>query len=202
MKTYAQLRSYQEYICSFLSHINVPVWITLPFASLVMMLLVHHYNDVIISTMVPQITSLTIVTRPFIQETDQRKHGSSAPLAFVRWPVNSPLKGPVTRKMFPFDDVIMCKENVFARSHAFDASVYKTFIFKQFTSLTNTSVYHDIIASYTEYEMWNVMYSRLNEWRIYMRRQHRSSLIQIMACRLFGANPLSEPMLEYCEFEP
>ena len=35
----------------------------------------------------------------------------SASLAFVRgihrWPVNSPHKGPVTRKMFPFDDVIM-----------------------------------------------------------------------------------------------
>ena len=36
---------------------------------------------------------------------------SSASLAFVRgirrWPVNSPHKRPVTRKMFPFDDVIM-----------------------------------------------------------------------------------------------
>ena len=42
---------------------------------------------------------------------DQRKHQSSAPLALVRGihlsPVNSPHKGPVTRKMFPFDDVIM-----------------------------------------------------------------------------------------------
>ena len=42
---------------------------------------------------------------------DQRKHQSSASLAFVqeihRGPVNSPHKGPVTRKMFPFDDVIM-----------------------------------------------------------------------------------------------
>ena len=41
----------------------------------------------------------------------QRKHQSSASLAFVREihriPVNSPHKGPVTRKMFPFDDVIM-----------------------------------------------------------------------------------------------
>ena len=41
----------------------------------------------------------------------QRKHQSSASLAFVRrihrGPVNSPHKGPVTRKMFPFDDVIM-----------------------------------------------------------------------------------------------
>ena len=42
---------------------------------------------------------------------DQRKHQSSASLALVRvihrWRVNSPQKGPVTRKMFPFDDVIM-----------------------------------------------------------------------------------------------
>ena len=40
-----------------------------------------------------------------------RKYQSSASLAFVRgihrWPVNSPNKGPVTRKMFPFYDVIM-----------------------------------------------------------------------------------------------
>ena len=45
--------------------------------------------------------------------TDQRKHQSFASLAFVwgihRWPVNSPHKWPVTRKMFPFDDVIMCE---------------------------------------------------------------------------------------------
>ena len=44
---------------------------------------------------------------------DQRKHQSSASLAFVRgihrWPVNSPHKGPVTRKMFPFDDIIMVR---------------------------------------------------------------------------------------------
>ena len=48
--------------------------------------------------------------QPFIQGEDQRQHQSSAPLAFVRgihrWPVNSPHKRPVTRKMFPFADVI------------------------------------------------------------------------------------------------
>ena len=46
--------------------------------------------------------------------TNERKHQSSASLAFVReihrWPVNSPHKGPVTRKMFLFDDVIMMKD--------------------------------------------------------------------------------------------
>ena len=42
---------------------------------------------------------------------DQRKQQSSASLAFVwgihQWPVNSPHKWPVTRKIFPFDDAIM-----------------------------------------------------------------------------------------------
>ena len=58
-----------------------------------------------------QITSLTIVHSTVYSDTDQRKHQSSASLAFVRGihrgPVNSPHKWPVTRKMFPFDDVIM-----------------------------------------------------------------------------------------------
>ena len=42
---------------------------------------------------------------------DQRKHQSCASLAFVggihQWPVNSPHRWPVTRKMIPFDDVII-----------------------------------------------------------------------------------------------
>ena len=58
-----------------------------------------------------QITSLTIVYSIVYTDADQRKHQSSASLAFVRriyrGPVNSPHKWPVTRKMFPFDDVIM-----------------------------------------------------------------------------------------------
>ena len=61
--------------------------------------------------MASQITSLTIVYSTVYAGADQSKHQSSASLAFVlgihRWPVNSPLKWPVTRKMFPFDDFIM-----------------------------------------------------------------------------------------------
>ena len=57
------------------------------------------------------ITSVSIIYSTVCSGADQRKHQSSALLAFVReihrLPVNSPLKGPVTRKMFPFDDVIM-----------------------------------------------------------------------------------------------
>ena len=32
----------------------------------------------------------------------------------------------------------------------------------------------------------------------YMRQRTMPSLLQIMACRLYGANPLSEPMLNHC----
>ena len=63
--------------------------------------------------MASQITSPTRVYSTVYSGADQRKHQSSASLAFVRGihrgPMNSPHKGPVTRKMFPFDDVIMSK---------------------------------------------------------------------------------------------
>ena len=52
---------------------------------------------------------------------DQRKHQGSASLAFVRGihrrPVNSPHKWPVTRKMFPFDDVVMNRQILFFLFH-------------------------------------------------------------------------------------
>ena len=62
-----------------------------------------HYSDVRMGAMAPQITSLTIVYSTIYSCADQRKHQSSASLAFVRW-IH---QWPVTRKMFPFDDVIM-----------------------------------------------------------------------------------------------
>ena len=69
-----------------------------------------HYGDVIMGAIASQITGLTIVYSTVYSGADQRKHQSSASLAFVRGihrgPVNSPHKWPVTRKMFPFDDVI------------------------------------------------------------------------------------------------
>ena len=70
-----------------------------------------HYSYVIMSVMASQITSLMTVYSTIYSGSDQRKHQSSASLAFVRgihrWPVNYLHKGPVTQKMFPFDDIIM-----------------------------------------------------------------------------------------------
>ena len=75
----------------------------------------YHYDDVIMMAIASQITSLTIVFSAVYSGAHQRKHQSSASLAFVqgihRGPVNSPHKWPVTRRMFPFDDVIMTLKN-------------------------------------------------------------------------------------------
>ena len=63
------------------------------------------------SVLASQMTSITIVYLTAYWGADQRKHQSSVSQAFVggihRRTVNSPHKGPVTRKIFPFDDVIM-----------------------------------------------------------------------------------------------
>ena len=77
----------------------------------------HHWPFALrwakMGAMASQITSLTIVYSTVYSDADQRKEQSSASLAFVRGihrgPVNSPHKWPVTRKMFPFDDVIMVR---------------------------------------------------------------------------------------------
>ena len=58
-----------------------------------------------------QIIGAAIVYSTVGLGVDQRKRQSSASLAFVRGIhrlfVNSPHKGPVMRKIFPFDDVII-----------------------------------------------------------------------------------------------
>ena len=67
-----------------------------------------------------QIPNLTIIYSTVYSGTDQRKHQSSASLAFVRGihrsPVNSPHKWQVTREMFPFDDVIMIFDDYFSEN--------------------------------------------------------------------------------------
>ena len=70
-----------------------------------------HYNDVIMGAMASQIFIFAILYSTVYSGAELRKHQSSASLAFVRrihrWPLNSPHKRPVTRKLVPFDDFIM-----------------------------------------------------------------------------------------------
>ena len=83
-----------------------------------------HYCDAIMGANASQITSLTIVFSTMYSDADQRKHQSSASLAFVRGthrgPVNSPHKGPVALKKFPFGDVIMIVTTIGVDGCGFD----------------------------------------------------------------------------------
>ena len=75
-----------------------------------------HYSDVITTTMVSQITSVSMVYSTVYSGVDQRKYQSSTSLALVRgihwWPVNSQHKWPVMRKKFPSDDVFMIMQKL------------------------------------------------------------------------------------------
>ena len=81
------------------------------FASFVYELYWTHYSDVTMSILASQITCDSTVCLCVCLDEHKRKHQSPCYWPFVRGihhtPVNSPHKGPVTRKSFPFDDVIM-----------------------------------------------------------------------------------------------
>ena len=76
----------------------------------------RHYSDVIMRAMASQITSLTIDYSTNNSNADQTKHQGSASLAFVKeirqWPVTSPYKGPVTRNICPFHEVIIVTDRL------------------------------------------------------------------------------------------
>ena len=114
----------------------------------------QRYRDVIMSAMASQITSVLIVCSNVCSGADQGKHQNPRVNGLCegdhRWPVDSHHQGPVTRKMFPFDDVIMNK-----------------------TANRTTNV------------------NTLRHSNTYLRSWTGSSLVQIMACCLFGAKPLS-----------
>ena len=108
-----------------------------------------HYNDIIMGEMASQITSLAIVYSAVKTGVDQRKHQNFTSLAFMRvihrWPVNYPHKWPVTRKMFPFDDVIMPPEQMDSVSeygrcydNHYEKCIYHNFRYIVYRSLDNT----------------------------------------------------------------
>ena len=66
-----------------------------------------HYSDVMMSAMASQITGVSIVYTAVCSGADQRKHQCSTLLGLVRRIHRWPIKGPVTRKMFPFDEIII-----------------------------------------------------------------------------------------------
>ena len=103
-------------------------------------------------TMASQITSLIIVYSTVYSGADQRKHQSSASLAFVRgihrWPVNSPHKWSVTRKMFPFDDVIVLTCGVYMRGDSENTLYVVDWHAQVYTDVFHRHLIHTLIARF------------------------------------------------------
>ena len=150
-----------------------------------------HYDDVIMSTIASQITSLTIVYSTIYSGADQSKRQSSASLVFVwgihRGPVNSPHKWPVTRKTFPFDDVIMFQWNMnpnakmFYQESACEIVVCKILTILVRTQCVNSSLCHVMSCHIIVYK---VMINQIISLTIF---HHDSNLMKI----LFYSHPNS-----------
>ena len=73
---------------------NASIWISCTGTSKALGIECSRYNDIIMSAMASQITGVSIVCSTVCSGADQRKHQSSASLAFVRgihqWPVAFP----------------------------------------------------------------------------------------------------------------
>ena len=173
------------------------------------------------SAMAAHISGVSSIYSTVRWSGNQRKHQSSASLAFV----NSPHNGPVTWKMFPFDDVIMTtlqQENPWALDTLGNLR-------RQWQTCADTARgWNDLccmsLATTPHVEYWpyfNTLRPRQNGRlfaddtfkRIFLNKNIRIStkislkfvpkglinniaaLVQIMAWRRPGDRPLSEPMM-------
>ena len=92
-----------------------------------------HYIDVIMSAIVLNYQARDYLLDRFFRR--RSKETSKFPVTLIsvrgsnRWPVNSSHTGPVTRKMFPFDDVIMGKCEIQDLFYKLKARMYHILIF-------------------------------------------------------------------------
>ena len=127
-------------------------------------LLASHYSGVIMGVMTSQITSVSFVYSTVCSGKDQRQHQRSASLAFVRvihrWPVNSPHKKPVTRKIFPFNDVIMHRDR---KMHTGQVS-QGAWMSNSIPENTVGYNYQSLSYIYPWYRLWQATPSHMIKW--------------------------------------
>ena len=126
-------------------------------------------------TIASHITSLTIVYSSVYSGTDQRKHQSSASLAFVRgihrWSVNSTHKRPVTRKMFPFDDVMMKLTFLGFTLNMTEMSTWM-WVLKPFKAVPISARRHAFLSPQTAIERLHSLIYRANHSPLRSSKQH------------------------------
>ena len=123
-------------------------------------------------TVATQITRLTIIYSTVYSGADQRKHQCSASLAFVRGihrgPVNSLHKWPVTRKMFPFDDVIMVPDLQMSYNVLTKMVRYQ----KSGSSRGRQAAWAATVAPFRIYEPYDSMWSLSHALAMYQLHHH------------------------------
>ena len=150
-----------------------------------------HCSDVIMRAIASQITGVSIVCTSVGSGGDQRKHQSSASLAFVREiqprSVNTPHKRPVSRKMSPFDDVIMwnisceiakpywCLVNIFS-GNGLVLSGNKPSPEPRSASHNDSSLFHNDCNTYPSRSYTTQKYLRITLWHK-LRHRHLPNII-------------------------
>ena len=98
---------------------------------------------------------------------------------------------------------------IYIVQHRWHISVFLD-LYREISLTKINEIVFDFTKFYGESMVWNqinnmvatalisVEFNSLRPSDAYTRRWTGSSLVQIMTCHLFGAKPLSEPMLEYC----
>ena len=142
--------------------------------------------------MVSQITSLTIVYSTVYSGADKKKHQSSASLSFMRRihrsPVNSPPKWPVTRKMFPFDDVVI---NVMRHNISWDLPLLTHLPLDKMTTIFAGEIFKCISMN----EKFSISIRMLLKFVPGGPIDSKWALVQVMASRQICDKPLPESMM-------
>ena len=147
--------------------------------------------------MASQITGASIVYSTVCSGADQRKHKSSASLAFELWPVNSPRKWPVTRKMFRHHGCILTQKCFKDRAHL---STFKIFIFEKFSCFIVLVVFLVIVQSSELVSVWfckkMTFFPNFFSYHIFAIFVGGASLGLPTACRLIAVSGARLPSVD------
>ena len=115
-----------------------------------------------------QITSLKMVFSTVYSDADQRKHQIPASLVFVRGIHRGPMKWPVTRKMFPFDDVIMSCNIWFDKTGSICITTLYIGGLVQWSCYSIALIHKYTVQHRTTGRMWSVVstFHKLNNMRL------------------------------------
>ena len=102
------------------------------------------------------------------------------------------------RTILPWDKETICNVSHLRRLLAFEIINETFYVLNNFSEIQRKH-WIQIFGKYCGNNNVIIILNSSRPSAAYMRQRIRSALVQIMACHLFGAKPLSKPMLGYCQ---